>query len=101
AAVREMEKGLFDANLGGNVYKKRIAIGNKGKSAGSRTIIATNMDDRWFFLFCYLKKDMANISEDDLEDFKELARILLGLSEEQILCAVAGQKMEAINESKE
>ena len=30
-AVQEMAAGLFDANLGGNVYKKRVAVGNKGK----------------------------------------------------------------------
>lgn len=55
-AIEEMERGLVDANLGGNVYKKRIAIGSKGKSGGSRTIIATNMGDRWFFVYCFLKK---------------------------------------------
>ena len=98
-AVQEMADGLFDANLGGNVYKKRVAVGNKGKRGGSRTIIATNMNDRWFFMFCYLKKDTANISRDDEENFKELARILLGLSEQQILEAVAMQKMEIIDES--
>ena len=95
-----MEAGLFDVNFGGNVYKKRVAVGNKGKSAGSRTIIASNINDRWFFMFCYLKKDTANISKDDLDDFKELARILLGLSDQQILDAVDRQKMEPINESK-
>lgn len=30
-AVNEMENGLYDADLGGNVYKKRIAVGNRGK----------------------------------------------------------------------
>jgi hypothetical protein len=30
-AVKEMEQGLYEADLGGYVYKKRIAIGNRGK----------------------------------------------------------------------
>ena len=58
------------------------------------------MNDRWFFMFCFLKKDTANIPKDDEENFKELAKILLGLSEQQILGAVAMQKMEIIDESK-
>lgn len=36
-----MQAGLIDTDLGGDIYKKRIAIGNKGKSAGVRTIVAT------------------------------------------------------------
>jgi hypothetical protein len=30
-AVAEMEAGLVDADLGGNVYKKRIALPGMGK----------------------------------------------------------------------
>jgi len=30
-AIAEILLDRFDANLGGNIYKKRIAIGNKGK----------------------------------------------------------------------
>jgi hypothetical protein len=39
-ATKELEKGLYDANLGGGIYKKRIAIGARGKRDGVRTIIA-------------------------------------------------------------
>ena len=40
--VDEMRKGLIDANLGGGVVKKRIALPGKGKSGGARTLVATN-----------------------------------------------------------
>ena len=33
-AVAEMEAGLIDADLGGNVFKKRIALPGMGKRAG-------------------------------------------------------------------
>ena len=33
-AVEEMNQGSYEANLGGNVYNKRISLGNKGKSGG-------------------------------------------------------------------
>ena len=39
-AVAEMGKGSFDANLGGHLYKKRVALGGKGKSGGVRTLLA-------------------------------------------------------------
>jgi hypothetical protein len=39
-AIREIERGLVDAKLGGFLLKKRISKGHKGKSGGLRTIIA-------------------------------------------------------------
>ncbi|WP_219892083.1 type II toxin-antitoxin system RelE/ParE family toxin [Chamaesiphon polymorphus] len=44
-AVREMLAGLYDADLGGGLVKKRIARPGKGKSGGFRTLIATNKGD--------------------------------------------------------
>jgi len=51
AAIQEIGNGLVDANLGGNVYKKRVAIGGKGKSGGVRTILAFKVDDKAFFIY--------------------------------------------------
>lgn len=39
-AIVEMEKGLIDGNLGANLFKKRIAIRDRGKREGLRSIIA-------------------------------------------------------------
>jgi len=39
-AVKELEEELFDTNLGGGLYKKRIARKGQGKRSGYRTIIA-------------------------------------------------------------
>ena len=39
-AVAKMECGLIDADLGGNLYKQRVALPEHGKSGGTRTIIA-------------------------------------------------------------
>lgn len=49
-AVSEMAQGLVDADLGGHVVKKRVALPGRGKRRGARTIVATNLGDRWFFL---------------------------------------------------
>ncbi len=45
AAVDEM-KGLYEADLGGGLLKKRIARAGQGKRGGFRTLIATNHNDR-------------------------------------------------------
>lgn len=36
-AVCELREGQYEANLGGHLFKKRIAIAGKGKSGGFRT----------------------------------------------------------------
>ena len=45
-AIGEMVNGLVDVDLGGNLYKKRIALPGRGKRGSARTIIATNRDNR-------------------------------------------------------
>jgi putative transcriptional regulator len=45
-AVNEMANGLVDADLGGGVFKKRVALPGKGKRGGVRTLLATNLKDK-------------------------------------------------------
>jgi len=40
-AVKEMENGLVDADLGGFLYKKRVARPGGGKSGGYRTVLSS------------------------------------------------------------
>lgn len=48
-AVDEMRRGLIDANLGGGVFKKRVALPGRGKRGSVRTLIATQRGSHWFF----------------------------------------------------
>jgi len=41
-AVSEMDEGLIDADLGGGVVKKRVALPGRGKRGSARTLVATN-----------------------------------------------------------
>jgi len=84
SAVSEMIEGLIDADLGGGVIKKRVALPGKGKSGGARTLLATNRNDRWIFVFGFEKNERANISAKELEALKMLADDLLALSPAQI-----------------
>ena len=49
-AVNEMNNGLIDADLGGNLYKKRVARPGSGKSSGYRTILSARIGNRFVFL---------------------------------------------------
>lgn len=49
-AAREIEQGLFEADLGGGLCKKRIALPGQGKSGSSRTLVAKKHKDAIFFL---------------------------------------------------
>lgn len=88
AAVKEMREGTIHVSLGGNVYKQRVALAGRGKSGGSRVIVAANLRDRWIFVHCYPKNVKDNISHNEETAFKEFARIYLNLSDELIQAAV-------------
>lgn len=49
-AAREIEQGLFEADLGGGVCKKRVAVPGQGKSGSTRTLVAKKHNDAIFFL---------------------------------------------------
>lgn len=87
-AVREIEQGLVDANLGGNILKKRIAIGHKGKSGGARTILAYQIEDKAFFIYGFAKNSQANIKKEELQALKLYAKTLLNYSNDEIALAI-------------
>lgn len=87
-AVTEMRQGLIDADLGGGIIKKRVALPGHGKRGSTRTLLATNRNDKWVFVFGFEKNERSNISANELEALKQLADDLLALTEAQILAAV-------------
>jgi len=95
-AVNEMEHGLIDANLGGNVFKKRIALPRRGKSRSVRTIIATNKNNRWFFIFGYEKTERANLSKPELKALQAIATNLLNYSDDELNIAVTDNRLKEL-----
>jgi hypothetical protein len=79
AAVAEIAAGLVDANLGGNVYKKRIPMPGRGKSSGARVLVATRLAERWFLLFGFAKNERDTIDERELTALQMTARALLDM----------------------
>jgi hypothetical protein len=77
SAVMEMEQGLIDARLGGQVVKKRVALRGRGKRGGARTLVAFRQDDKAFFIYGFAKNERANVSDGELKALKLLAKALL------------------------
>lgn len=80
-SIAEMNDGLFDANLGGGLYKKRIAIEGKGKSGGFRTLLAFCKKDKAFFIYGFKKNERDNILLHEKEIYKNLAKEYLNLNQ--------------------
>lgn len=87
-AVNEINSGLYEANLGGHVFKKRIALDGRGKSSGARTIVAFRTNNHTFFIYGYAKNVRSNISEQEEKVLKKLAKIYFSFSHEQLTKAV-------------
>jgi hypothetical protein len=76
--------GPFDADLGGGVFKYRLAREGEGSSGGARALIAMKVGQRAVLMFGFEKKDMANIKPDELKGFRKAAKIYLAYTEEEI-----------------
>jgi hypothetical protein len=95
-AVKEMEGGLIDADLGRNLYKKRIALPGGGKSAGARVIVASRLLKRWFFIFGFAKNEKSNINNDELLYLQETAKRLLNLTDREIDTAISDGELKEL-----
>jgi hypothetical protein len=91
-----MERGLVDANLGGGIMKKRVALPGRGKRGSARTLIATNYSNRWFFVFGFEKNERDNISPKELNALKALATDLLRLNVTQLEGALKARTLQEI-----
>ena len=76
-AIREVMKGQAN-DLGGGVFKKRL---NKNMH---RSIILAKGGTYWIYQYLFAKKDRANIDDDELEDFRTLAKAYAALSGDQL-----------------
>jgi hypothetical protein len=84
AAVSEMAAGLYEADLGGGVLKKRVARSGEGKRGGFRTLVATNRGARWVFVYGFPKNERSNINRTEEQALKKLASELLSLTPEEL-----------------
>lgn len=76
-AAREIEQGLFEADLGAGVCKKRIAVPGQGKSGSTRTLVAKKHADAIFFLAGRAKNEPgADFADKEVDAVKIIAASL-------------------------
>ncbi len=96
-ALEDAQKGLIDAELGGEVIKQRIARKGQGKSGGHRVLVAFRNGKRAVFLYGFAKSERANIRPDQLADLKLYAGLWLGLADEKIARAIAAGDLREVH----
>jgi hypothetical protein len=82
-AAKEVADGNVEGDLGGKVFKKRVAL-NAGKSGGARAIVCYQCGKNIFYVYGYEKNQRTNIKDDELKALKELAKTYLAYSEEEL-----------------
>lgn len=85
-AASEAFSGRFDADLGGYLFKMRIARRDGGKSGGYRTILGFRKSDssRMFFLYGFPKNARGNITWRERAALSATAASLVEATEAQV-----------------
>lgn len=100
-AAAEVAAGEFDADLGGHVYKQRVARSGGGKSGGFRTIILFKVGGHSFFAHGFAKSEKANVTAKELKALKKLAEVLLAMSDADIAKGIATGEFVKVEEGDE
>lgn len=94
-AVEEMSQALIDADLGGLLYKMRVARPGGGKRSGYRTLLSARMGSRYVFLHGFPKNDKANVTQDEKRALQFAGKVFLSLQGPSLAAALqAGVLLE-------
>ena len=101
-AANAVASGQWDADLGGGVFKQRIARNGGGKSGGFRMIILFKVGGHSFFVHGFAKNEKANVTPKELKALRKLAATFLGLDGEALAKAsAAGAIAEIVSDGKD
>lgn len=92
-AIHELANDLFDADLGGGLYKKRVARHGQGKRGSYRTLVAFREGRRSVFVFGFAKSERSNIGVLEKEIFKRLAKDYLNATDEGIRRLILNEEL--------
>jgi hypothetical protein len=85
-AAAEIVAGQVEADLGGYLFKKRLAREGSGKRGGYRTLIGYQRPnaERIIFLYAFAKNAKADISEKEKEALILVAEAFISATDAQI-----------------
>jgi hypothetical protein len=96
-AIRQVEAGLIEADLGGGLIKIRLARPGSGKRGGYRTLIAYSKGAHAVFLFGFAKNERDNIAPDQLAELKTIATGFLGHSQKSFTADVTEGRLQEVS----
>jgi hypothetical protein len=98
-AAEEVAGGKFEADLGGCLFKKRLARPNEGKRGGYRTIVGYKKPHsaRIIFLYAFAKNSKGNISAKEEKVLSITAGGLLSASDQVIERVLADGEIYEVN----
>lgn len=85
-AAKEIATGKVEADLGGCLFKKRLARPGEGKRGGYRTVVGykTAEPQRLIFLYAFSKNVKENISVKEEAALTLVAKAFISASDEQV-----------------
>ena len=87
-AIENLENNLSSSNLGGGLFKVRVASQGGGKSGGFRTLIVYKKEDRAVVVYGFAKNEQDNLSKSKLLAFKKLSKDILSQSHQDLEMAI-------------
>ena len=96
-ALDDLESWHGGSDLGGSVYKQRIARRGSGKSGGYRVIVLVRIKQRAVFVNGYTKSELTNIGVKDFAAFRALVKILFDANEREVAAALANRTIFELN----
>jgi hypothetical protein len=95
-AIERAERGLIDADLGGNIIKQRVARTGQGRSGGYRMLVVYQVGHRAVFLYGFAKSERENIDADELLTLREIGGAWLAADPRRIAQAIKEGALQEI-----
>ena len=100
-SAHEISCHQYEANLGGNVYKKRIARPGSGKRSSYRVLVASDIKLKCFFMQGYAKNEQQSLPRIELQTLKAKANLLLSYSIFQLYQLVKCNELRRIDHEQD
>lgn len=79
-AGRRVARGLIEAEIGKFLLKLRVARPGEGRSGGYRVILVYKAEAFAVFVHMFAKKAQANLTSEELESLRSLAKLFVSLA---------------------
>ncbi|MDI1267367.1 MAG: type II toxin-antitoxin system RelE/ParE family toxin [bacterium] len=99
-AVERAQRGLIDADLGGQIIKQRVARPGEGKRGGFRLLLGFG-SHRSVFLFGFAKSERENIGDTELITLRQIAGSFLNADSDKIARALEDRTLIEVRDGKE